>query len=111
MSDAIRRGLRTFLWGVVALAGGVPALAAAFDLSASTVAKVTAVFAVITAVVTAVINAAEDRGAIPAILKAPASEGENPVPDDAGQSLLAIIVGSAVGLVLAYAILRELGWA
>jgi hypothetical protein len=83
MSDAIRRGLRSSLWMLVAMTGAVPALAAAFDLPATRVAQVTAVFAAITAVVTAAINAAEDRGVIPALLKAPASSGENPVPDDA----------------------------
>jgi hypothetical protein len=83
MSDALRRGLRSFLWGLLAMAGAVPALAAAFDLSASLVAQVTAVFAAAAAVVTAVINTAEDHGVIPALLKSPASSGENPIPDDA----------------------------
>jgi hypothetical protein len=84
MSDAIRRGLRSFLWGVLAMTGAVPALAAAFDLPAARVAQITAVFTATAAVLTAVINAAEDKGVIPALLKAPASSGENPVPDDAG---------------------------
>lgn len=84
MPDALRRGLRSALWMVLAMAGAVPTLAAAFDLPASQVAKVTAVFTAVAAVLTAVINAAEDKGLVPALLKAPASSGENPVPDDAG---------------------------
>lgn len=83
MSDALRRGIRSALWGVLAMAGAVPTLAAAFNLPASQVAKVTAVFTAMAAVLTAVMNAAEDHGTIPAVLKAPASSGENPVPDDA----------------------------
>ena len=84
MSDAVRRGIRSALWGILAMSGAVPALAAAFDLPATTVAKVTAIFTAAAAVLTAVINAAEDHGLVPALLKAPASSGENPVPDNAG---------------------------
>jgi hypothetical protein len=83
VSDAIRRGLRTALWGVLAMAGAVPTLAGVFDFDAGDVAKITAVFTAITAVLTAVINGMEDAGLVPALLKAPASSGENPVPDDA----------------------------
>jgi hypothetical protein len=84
MTDAIRRGLRTALWGLVAMTGAIPGLAAAFDLPAGIVAKVTTVFTAIAALVTVAINAAEDKGLVPALLKAPASSGENPLPDDAG---------------------------
>lgn len=105
MSDAIRRALRTFLWGLVALAGGVPAIAAAFDLEAATVAKVTAVFTVAVAVVTAIVNAAEDKGYLPALLKAPPSPGVNPVPYDAGQT----VVGIVVAIIVAVLVLKLLG--
>jgi hypothetical protein len=74
LPDPLRRGLRTFLWGVLAMAGAVPALAAAFDLPAGRVAQITATFTATAAVLTAVINAAEDKGVIPALLKAPAKE-------------------------------------
>ena len=84
MSDAVRRGIRSALWGVLAMAGIVPGAAAAFDLPASLVAKITFMFTATAAVLTAIINAAEDHGVIPALLKAPASSGENPVPDNAG---------------------------
>ena len=83
MPDALRRGLRTLLWAVVAMTGGIPALAGAFNVPAGRVAQITAVFSFIAAVVTAIINSAEDHGLIPALLKAPASSGENPMPDDA----------------------------
>ena len=81
-ADAPRRGIRSLLWGLLALAGSVPAASTAFDLSAGDVTKVGAVCAVLTAVVTAVTNALEDADVIPAFLKAPASDGANPVPDD-----------------------------
>lgn len=84
LSDALRRGLRSALWMTLAMAGAVPALAAAFNLPAGQVAKITAVFTATAAVLTAVVNAAEDKGLVPALLKAPASSGENPIPDDAG---------------------------
>lgn len=83
MSDAVRRGFRSGLWMLIAMTGAVPALAAAFDLSAGTVAKITAVFTAVVAIVTAGINAAEDAGVVPSLLKSPASGGANPVPDDA----------------------------
>lgn len=84
MNDPIRRGLRTLLQALIALAAGVPTIAAAFDLEAATVAQVGAVLAVATAIITAVVNGLEDRGAIPALLKAPPSAGANPVPDSPG---------------------------
>ena len=84
MSDAIRRGLRTALWGIIAMAGVIPTLAGSFGLDGGQVAKITAIFTAVTAVLTAIINSLEDSGAIPAFLKAPASSGENPMPDDAG---------------------------
>lgn len=108
MSDATRRALRTLFQFVVA--GGLTALinGAVDGLDPSWLALVQAVNQLI---VTFAQNWLEDNTAVPALLKAPASEGENPVPDDAGQSLVVVIVGTAVGLLLAYAILRELGWA
>ena len=84
MTDALRRSLRTLAQALIALAAGVPTIAAAFDLDAVLVAKVGAVLAVATAVITAAVNGLEDRGTIPALLKAPASDGADPVPDPAG---------------------------
>lgn len=81
-ADAPRRGIRSLLWALLALAAAVPANAAAFGLPAETVAKIGAVCAVLTAVTTAIVNALEDADVIPAFLKAPASDGANPVPDD-----------------------------
>jgi hypothetical protein len=65
------------------MTGAIPTLAGAFNVPAGRVAQITAVFTTIAAVVTAIINSAEDHGLIPAFLKAPASSGENPIPDDA----------------------------
>lgn len=84
MNDPIRRALRTLLWLTLAAAGAVPALAAAFDVPAQLVGKIVAVFTFAGVLITAAINGLEDRGTIPALLKAPPSAGANPVPDDAG---------------------------
>ena len=81
MSDAIRRAIRTLLVLCVTASGAIPALAAAFNVPAGRVAQVVAVFGFVATLLTALLNHAEDAGAIPALLKAPASEGENPVPD------------------------------
>jgi hypothetical protein len=84
MNDATRRALRTLIWLSATAAGAIPALAAAFDLSAGVVTKIVAVFTFAGVMLTALVNALEDSGAIPALLKAPPSPGANPVPDDAG---------------------------
>jgi hypothetical protein len=82
MTDAKRRGLRTAMQLVVTLGGN----GALFGLLAVLGADVTleqygAVTAVLLPVVTAALNGMEDSGTIPALLKAPASPGVNPVPD------------------------------
>lgn len=82
MSDALRRGLRTALQLVVTLLGN----GALFGLLVVLEVPVTleqfgAVSAVLLPIVTAGLNALEDRGTIPAVLKAPASPGAHPVPE------------------------------
>lgn len=85
MTDAIRRGVRTLMWAVLAISASFAPVAAAFDLPATTVGKVMAVCGFTVAIFTAVINSLEDNvDWFPALLKKPASEGQNPVPDDAG---------------------------
>lgn len=81
MTDAPRRGIRTVLQGLLALVLGIPATAAAFGVDAATAGKIGAVCALVTGVVTVVMNELEDRDIIPALLKAPASDGANPIPD------------------------------
>lgn len=83
MTDAVRRALRTLLWLTIAAAGAVPALAAAFNVDAALVGKIVAAFTFAGVLITAAINGLEDRGTIPAVLKAPPSAGANPVPDPA----------------------------
>ncbi|CAA9547241.1 MAG: hypothetical protein AVDCRST_MAG19-473 [uncultured Thermomicrobiales bacterium] len=89
MNDATRRALRTLLQvgiGFV-LAGGLAEVVNAYaDEWAIAGANRMLVTAALTVAVTFAQNYAEDRGAIPAIGKAPASGGANPVPDDAGPS-------------------------
>lgn len=79
MTDPIRRALRTLVQFVAA--GGLTALVdeVAADLYGSAKA---AVFMLAALLVTYAQNELEDRGAIPAIGKAPASDGANPIPDD-----------------------------
>lgn len=71
MSDATRRAIRTFLQVVLAAVAGVPAAVGAFDLPASTVAKVTGLLAVLVPLVTYTVNALEERGTLPDVLKKP----------------------------------------
>lgn len=78
MNDATRRALRTVLQLIAS--GALTALVAAIvdGMDTKSTAIVLATWQVI---VTFAQNALEDAGAIPALLKAPASSGENPVPD------------------------------
>lgn len=78
MSDAARRGIRTLLDALLAvLAAGV---VDAYLLNLDATQRATLVVA-LTGVISAVKNALEDRGAIPALLKAPASSGAHPLPE------------------------------
>lgn len=81
MAGPIRRALRTCLVLIATATGAIPALAAAFDVPAGRVTQVVAVFAFAATIITGVLNHAEDNTRFPAILKAPASGGANPVPD------------------------------
>jgi hypothetical protein len=96
MSDAIRRALRTFLqafvgtfvlvavpWATNIVTAIVNAKPYELNFDVLQSAGLAAVFAGAIALVSWVQNALEDRTAMPAIIKAPASEGQNPVPDDA----------------------------
>lgn len=121
LSDPPRRGLRTLLQAVLALAAAVPASAAALGLSAADTARVGAICAIATAVVSVLVNALEDANAIPALLKAVPSSGASPVPDpvddgddgtrfDRGHVTLAEgVVLVAVALLLFY-VLAQAGW-
>jgi hypothetical protein len=76
-SDAVRRALRTLFQFIAA--GGLTELVdeVAADLTGTAKA---AVFMVAALVITYAQNELEDRGAIPAVLKAPPSPGADPVP-------------------------------
>lgn len=78
MTDPIRRALRTLFQFIAA--GGLTALIdeVAADLSGSAQA---AVFMLAALLVTYAQNELEDRGLVPAVGKAPASDGANPIPD------------------------------
>jgi hypothetical protein len=86
MPDYIRRTIRGFVQAFLGsfLTSGVLSAAATdgiVDWSLARKAIIAAVAAGFVAAVTLVQNLLEDTTSIPALLKAPASEGENPVPD------------------------------
>lgn len=86
MSDAVRRALRTFVqaWLGSLLTSGVLSATATdgiVDLSALEKAGVSALAAGFIALLSWLQNALEDNTRMPALLKAPASEGENPIPE------------------------------
>ena len=78
MNDATRRAIRTALQSIVgALGAGVLNLVfTGINPGWLAVAAV-----VLTTVFTQIQNALEDSGTIPALLKAPASDGVDPIPD------------------------------
>ena len=83
MNDATRRALRTLVQTIVAfvLAGGLAEVVNAYaDEWAIHGANRMLLTAALTVVVSWAQNAAEDRGALPALLKTPASSGAAPVP-------------------------------
>lgn len=81
MNDASRRGVRTLLQ--IGVVEGVLQLLTAFGV-ALTEDQHAAILVVATPILTAIQCWLEDNTAFPAVLKAPASGGVNPVPDDAG---------------------------
>jgi hypothetical protein len=81
MNDASRRGLRTLMQ--IGVVEAVLQLLRAFGVNL-TEEQHAAILVLATPLVTAAQNWLEDRGNVPALLKAPASEGANPVPDNAG---------------------------
>lgn len=82
MNDSTRRGIRTALQLVVTLLtnGAVFGLLVLFGVEV-TVEGFTVVAAVLLPIVTTLLNGLEDKGSIPALLKAPASSGADPMPD------------------------------
>lgn len=78
MSDALRRGTRTFL--DIAFVEAVLQVLMAFGVD-FTEAQHAAILVVAPFFISFGKNLLEDNGTIPALLKAPASEGENPIPD------------------------------
>lgn len=89
MPDYLRRAIRTFIQsfcGAIISSGVLSAAATAGVVDWSVVTKIliAALAGGVTGLLTLGMNALEDNGSIPAVLKAPASEGVNPVPPDAG---------------------------
>lgn len=115
MSDALRRGLRSFLQvfiGAFLATNGLAAIGQdgaidATDIALLTKAVVSAATAGFVALLVWAQNALEDKGAIPAVLKAPASSGVDPIPDpgpddgghgDAQGLVIVALIALAIGL-------------
>ena len=81
MSDPIRRALRTLFQFIAG--GGLAALVTEVIASIDDPRAQAAIAAASVLLVSWAQNELEDRGSIPAFGKAPASEGENPIPDPA----------------------------
>ena len=94
MNDALRRGVRTFLqafvgflvlFAIPALQDLIRAVSSGedyqFNFGFWQAIVVAAVASGLVALITWAQNELEDKGAIPALLKAPASSGADPVPD------------------------------
>lgn len=97
MSDALRRAIRTFLqafigtfilvavpWATNIVTAIVKAEPYELNFDVLQSAGIAAVFAGAIALVSWIQNALEDTTGTPAILKAPPSTGQNPVPDNGG---------------------------
>lgn len=78
MSDALRRGIRGGLQ--LSVAEIFVQFIEAFMMEL-TEAQHVALLGMLTLLFTIIQNALEDKGSIPALLKAPASEGVNPIPE------------------------------
>lgn len=94
MSDPIRRALRTLFQFIAG--GGIAAIITEVIAKVDDPLAQVSIAAVGAFLVALAQNELEDRGAIPAFGKAPASDGANPVPDDHGQSTLGIAVAALV---------------
>ena len=86
MSDPIRRAARTFVQAFLGslLTSGVlsgMATEGVVDLAVAEKAGVSAIAAGFIALLTFVMNWAEDAAYVPALLKAPASDGADPIPE------------------------------
>jgi hypothetical protein len=115
MPDYFRRALRTFIqsWVGVFIASGVLSAASetgVVDWSSARKAALSAGAAGIVAVLTLVQNLLEDTTRFPAVGKAPASEGENPVPGDAGQAdlvTICVVIIAVIALLWAFGVVPE----
>lgn len=81
LPDSTRRTIRGAFDVVPAILAGLLIMVPVLDLPAGTVAKVTAIMGALTLALSKIRNGLEDAGVIPAVLKAPASDGANPIPD------------------------------
>lgn len=81
MNDATRRGLRTLLQ--VGLVQAVIQFYNAFASTDLTPEQTAAITTLATPLLAFIQNYLEDNTPMPALFKAPASDGQNPKPDDA----------------------------
>ena len=81
MNDSTRRAIRTVLDLVPGVVAALLVMVPVLGLPAAKVAAVSGFLGAVIVAAAKIRNTLEDAGIIPALLKAPASSGENPLPD------------------------------
>jgi hypothetical protein len=81
VNDSTRRAIRTLLDLIPGVIAALLVMVPVLGLSAAKVATVSGFLGAVIVAAAKVRNALEDAGVIPALLKAPPSSGENPLPD------------------------------
>lgn len=113
-TDSTRRALRTGIDAILAVLASFaavlvfPGLGDAIGVSSPDMVRAGVVVGALVLFFTKVRNALEDKGTIPAVLKAPPSPGANPVPDPEGYSVLELVVGCTFLLILLVVLARLL---
>lgn len=118
-SDSTRRALRTGIDALLAVLGAtaavvvVPGLDDALGLTGGELARAGVIVGALALFLTKLRNALEDRGTIPAILKAPASDGADPIPpvDEAGyldRGLATLVAAIVIGGLLLWLLVELL---
>lgn len=93
LTDSTRRSIRGLFDLIPAILAAIAIMVPVLGLPATQVAKIGAFVGALTLALTKLRNALEDAGYIPAVLKAPASDGVDPLPDPPAQTPVAPPLG------------------